>query len=112
MAKNVIDDGAAFSRANKTRVTITGTYVAVPSPRKGPPARDEPRDHALVELPDGTKIYLEAFGTPAAVRPAAETERFDARTVLVTGTAWRIMPSPGAAPLAPCLTDVTDLSFG
>lgn len=91
-------------------MAIRGKYVAIPAPQKGPPGDKRPKSHATIELKDGTAIFVEAFGTKLAKRDVGEIRRFDSRTVVAKGTARRVMPSPGAAPIAPCLTEVSDIS--
>lgn len=109
MGDHIIENGADFLKKNGASVTVRGTYLAIPSPQKGPPTAKRAKTHATIKLEDGTAIYIEAFGTKPAKRDIEEIRRLNSRTVVATGTAWRVMPSPGAAPLAPCLTQVSDI---
>lgn len=105
----IVHGHADIERLDGRRVEASGRYEAITRPRQGPPAADAPRDHAVIVLGDGSRIYLEALGTPAAQRPAAEREAFDGRDVRVSGTARRQMPAAGATLLAPCLEGVAVL---
>jgi hypothetical protein len=88
------------------KVRATGIYCAIPKPKKGPVTADGPKSHAFVELDDGQRVYLEAYGVERATRPEDELRSFDGRRVTIVGVAHRIMPSPGAGLMAPCLSEV------
>jgi hypothetical protein len=88
------------------RVEAAGIYRAIPMPKKGPAAADEKKSHAFLELNDGKRVYLEAFGVARATRPEEELQHFDGRRVTIVGVAHMIMPSPGAGLVAPCLSEV------
>jgi hypothetical protein len=88
------------------RVEAVGIYRAIPMPKKGLAAAHEPKTHAFLELEDGKRLYVEAFGVEQAVRPEDELRRFDGHRVTMIGIAHRIMPSPGAGLVAPSLSEV------
>jgi hypothetical protein len=99
--------GGDIERLDGGRVEAVGRYEAIANPRKGPPAADAKRDHAVIVLVDETRLYLDALGSPAARRPRAELEDFDGLQVRVVGTVRRQMPATGATLLAPCLEEAT-----
>lgn len=101
---------ADLARYDGQVVRAVGLYTAIAAPRKGPPAPGAPLDHAVLVLPDGTRVYLEAFGTAQARRPAGERARFDGRRIIITGVAHKIMPSSGQSLVAPCLSDLRDIT--
>ena len=88
------------------RVEATGIYHAIPMPKKGVVVADERKSHAVLELNDGRRTYLEAFGVEQAIRPEDELRRFDGHRVTIVGVAHVIMPSPRAGLVAPCLSEV------
>jgi hypothetical protein len=88
------------------RVEAAGTYRAIPMPKKGLVVADERKSHAVLELNDGKRMYLEAFGVEQAMRPEDELRRFDGHRVAIVGVAHMIMPSPRAGLVAPCLSEV------
>lgn len=102
--------GAAVKAADGARVRVAGVYRAVPRPIKGQPKPGAPAEHALLELDDGVRLWLEPNDRPEAIRAAEERARCDGRRVTATGVAHRIMPSAGAGLLAPCLSDVENVA--
>jgi hypothetical protein len=88
------------------RVEATGTYRAIPMPKKGPVVAGERKSHAFLELHDGKRVYLEALGVEQAMRPEDELRRFDGHRVTIVGVAHMIMPSPREGLVAPCLSEV------
>jgi hypothetical protein len=94
---------ADLERLDGRPVEAVGRYEAIVAPRKGEPASTEPRDHAVIVLGDGTRLYLDALGSPAARRSKDELDACDGVEVRVAGTARRQMPAEGATLLAPCL---------
>jgi len=103
----VLRDHADLDRLDGRSVEVIGRYEAIASPRKGPPDPAAARDHAVIVLDDGTRLYLDPLGSPAARRPAVEIETFDGRLVRVAGIARRQMPAGGATLVAPCLEGAT-----
>lgn len=87
-------------------VVAHGIYRAVARPVKGA-LRSEPKDRAVLQLDDGTDVYLEPLDSQRSPRAAAELRRFDARRVRVEGTAHQQMPARGQSLIAPCLAGVT-----
>ncbi len=94
------------SAHDRQRVEAVGIYRAIPMPKKGLVAADEPKQYAFLELEDGTRLYLEAYGVELAVRPVDELQRFDGQQATIVGIVHRIMPSPGAGLVAPCLSQI------
>ena len=81
-------------------------YRAIPMPKKGLVAAEARKEYAFLELEDGTRLYLEAYGVEQALRPVDELRRFDGQRAMIVGIVHRIMPSPGAGLVAPCLSQV------
>jgi hypothetical protein len=96
-------------RLDGKRAVVVGRYDAVERPMRGVLRAPRPKDHAQVTLGDGAHVYVEPFDSPASHRPADELRRFDGKTVMVTGTVFKIMPSSGQSPIAPCVADVTEI---
>ncbi|MFC5743380.1 hypothetical protein [Dyella tabacisoli] len=91
------------------KVEATGIYWAIPAPRKGPAVAGERKTHAVLELDDGKRVYLEAFGVEQAIRSEDELRRFDGHRVTIVGVAHMIMPSPREGLVAPCLSEVESI---
>jgi hypothetical protein len=72
-------------------VVLQATYRATPvlTQGKAPPGR--PRDHALLELGDGTRVLVEPYGSSEGVRDAKELA-LDGAVVHATGV-WRSGPT-------------------
>jgi hypothetical protein len=100
--------GAEFSKAAGLDVTVHGRYVAAVQPVRGGRG-SRPTDRALVELSDGTEVWLEPLDQPASIRTEVERHQFNGTAVRVRGRAHRVMPSIGQGLVAPCLTGVHDL---
>lgn len=105
-AVRTLDDVA---RLDQRRIVLIGLYRAVEAPVKGATPKPRPRDHALIELADGGRVYLEPLDSPAAKRAADEIGRFDGRNVSVRGIIHKIMPTRGQGLLAPCLSEAARL---
>lgn len=95
-----------FASHDGQKVAANGIYRAIVMPKKGPAVTDERKTHALLEFADGQHVYLEAYGMQQATRREDELRRFDGRRVTIVGVAHRIMPSPRAGLVAPCLSEV------
>jgi len=95
--------------ADGEEVTVYGSYVATSAPVKGGSRSNRPANRALVVLEDGTEVWLEPLDSSSSKRRTVERWKLDGHEVVVQGTIHRIMPSRGAGPLVPCLTDVTHL---
>jgi hypothetical protein len=92
------------------RVTLRGEYRAIPVPTRGGNDPGDPLEYAVVILEDGTRVFLETFGTPEASRPPAELRRFDRRRVAARGTIHGLMPVRGEGLLEPSLGDVRSVA--
>lgn len=97
-------------RHDGERVEAVGRYRCVARPIRGVVTKPGPADHAAIDLDDGTRVFLEPLDSDRATRPAAERARFDGKTVRVHGIARKRMPARGEGPLAPCLSDITEIS--
>jgi hypothetical protein len=91
------------------RLFVIGRYQAIPRPMKGIVSRSVADDRALLELEDGTNVYLEAIDSPKSQRRPKELRRFGEKRVRVFGIVHSIMPSRGQGLLAPCLSDVAEI---
>jgi hypothetical protein len=99
-------------RLNGQQAEVVGRYHAVERPIKGITRKPRPKDHALLELEDGTKVYLEPFESPDSQRPPKELSQFDGKRVRVTGIAYKFMPARAESPLAPCVAEITQIAEG
>jgi hypothetical protein len=90
-------------------VVAVGNYEAIPQPMKGQVKKQLPKDHAVLRLDDGTKVYLEALDSRKSRRREAELEQFNGRRVYVHGTAHEQMPARGQSLIAPCLSDISEI---
>jgi hypothetical protein len=88
---------------------VAGRYYAVERPVKGIVRKPRPKDHALLLLEDGVRVYLEPFESPASQRPADELRQFEGKRVRVTGIAYERMPARGESPLSPCIAEITQI---
>jgi hypothetical protein len=91
--------------------TVAGIYEAVEMPSKVPssPANPRPKDYARIILVDGAVVYLEAYNTPEARRPAAERKQFNLKRVRAAGILhWR-MPTHGESLISPCLSEIVEI---
>lgn len=93
------------------RVLARGVYRARPMPVKGGGHLARPSDRALLELADGTQVWLEALDTPQSQRPGEELRRCADRAVRVTGRLHAVMPARGQGLLAPCLAEVDSVEL-
>jgi hypothetical protein len=98
-----------IERMDGQQVIAVGYYHTIPRPTKGQPSRDFPKDRAALDLPDGTRVYLEPLDSPKSERGVAERHRFDGKRVKVLGTAHRIMPSRAQSLLDPCISDINKI---
>jgi hypothetical protein len=96
-------------RLNGQRAVVIGRYCAVERPMRGIVRQTRPRDHALLQMQDGERVYLEPFESPSSRRPSNELSQFDGKRVRVTGIAYKFMPASGESPLAPCVAEITDV---
>jgi hypothetical protein len=93
------------------RVTVLGTYRALPHPKGAVRGETEPI-LARIDVSPGDGPYLEPFWNARAQRDAAELRRFDGKRVHVTGTFHAVQPrDPSSPPYAEamggsCLSDV------
>jgi hypothetical protein len=95
-----------IARLDGRPALVVGRYEAVGRPVRGRSPSPGAKDHAQVVLSDGTRVYLEPYDRPASRRPAEERRACDGKMVVVTGTVFRVMPSSGQSPIAPCIADV------
>jgi hypothetical protein len=101
---------ADIRRLDGQLAEVVGTYHAIEEPKKGQRTGGaSPRDRAIVELSDGTKVFVEALSSPNSRRPAEELRSFDGKQVRVRGVVRALMPSPGQGLVAPCICDIEDL---
>lgn len=92
------------------RGDAVGRYRSVERPIPGFVTKPRPADHAVIDLEDGTKVFLEPLDSRKGLRSKAERARFEGKLVRVRGIAHRIMPSRGQSLAAPCMADITDIS--
>lgn len=97
-------------RHNGERADVVGRYRSVERPIPGIVTKPRPANHAVIDLEDGTKVFLEPFDSGKGLRTEAERARFEGKLVRVRGIAHRIMPSHGQSPAAPCMAEITDIS--
>lgn len=76
---------------------------------KGQVKKELPKDHAVLRLDDGTRVYLEALDSRKSRRSATELKRFNGRRVYVRGKAHKQMPARGASLIAPCLSEISEI---
>ena len=95
-------------RSDGARAIVHGLYRSVARPMRGG-APDRPKDHAVLELEDGTQVFVEAFDSAAARRGAAERARFDGKQVRAQGRLHEVMPAKGESPLAPCISQIESI---
>jgi hypothetical protein len=101
---------AADMRRFEGRAVIAiGAYRAVAMPVKGA-VSGGPKLHAVVQLEDGTDVYIEPLDSRESRRKATELRRFEGRRVRVHGVAHSVMPSQGQGLIAPCLSHVTSVN--
>ncbi len=98
-----------LTRLDGQAVTAIGVYEAIAQPMKGKVKKELPKDHALLRLDDGTRVYLESLDSRKSRRREAELNRFDGRRVYIYGTAHKQMPARGASLIAPCLSDISEI---
>jgi hypothetical protein len=91
--------------------TVIGIYEAVEMPSKVPssPANPRPKDYGRIILEDGSVIYLEAYNTPEARRPAAERQQFDLKGVRAVGILHRRMPAHDESLISSCLSEIVEI---
>jgi len=94
-------------RHDGERAIVAGRYRCVERPIRGIVRERRPADHAVIDLKDGTKVFLEPFDSGEGLRPEAERARFEGKTVQVHGIVHKRMPARGQSPLAPCISDIT-----
>ena len=107
--RNVITNREDLTRFDGQAVVAIGQYEAVPRPMKGKVTKELPKDHAVLHLSDGTKVYLEALDSKKSRRPKSELTRFNDKRVRVYGTAHTQMPARGASLIAPCLSEISEV---
>lgn len=103
----VVERKEDVTRFDGEEVIARGRYRAMPRPVKGARPSGRPKDTAVIDLVDGTVVYLEALDDERSVRPRSELDRFDGKHVAVRGIVRALMPSRGQGLIASCLTDVT-----
>lgn len=89
---------------------MVGLYRAIERPVKGVGAPAGPRDRAVLELSDGTRVYLEPLDSLESSRLSSELERFDQTSVRVRGVLHARMPSKGQSLIAPCIAEIEDVT--
>jgi hypothetical protein len=102
--------GLDIARLDGKRAVAVGQYLAIERPIRGVAKKPGPKDRALLELEDGTKVYLEPLDSSESQRPAGELQRFDRKRVRVQGVFHARMPSKGQSLTAPCITDVGEVA--
>lgn len=105
---DVVHNHDDLVRLNNREATVIGRYKAVARPKRG--QGHAPEDYAVIELRDGTMVYLESFHTAEAVRSDEERVRFNGRNVRVVGTVHEYMPNLTQGPLAPAVTEIKLIS--
>lgn len=98
-----------LTRLDGQAVVAIGLYEAIPQPMKGQLQKELPKDHAVLRLVDGTKVYLEALDSRRSRRREAELTRFNSRRVYVHGIAHKQMPARGESLIAPCLSEISEI---
>jgi hypothetical protein len=101
-------DMEGLKRGDGARAVVHGLYRSIARPLRGF-APNRPKDHAILELEDGARIFLEAFDSGAARRSADERVRFEGKQVRVQGIVHAVMPAKGESPLAPCVSQIEQI---
>lgn len=99
-----------IARSDGKRVVATGVYREASRPVRGAANRTDPKDRATLLLADGTVLWLEALDSPKSQRAETERTKFAGKRVSVRGIAHRVMPSHGESLVAPCISDIEDIS--
>ena len=92
------------------RAVARGRYRAIQKPIKGIPKPNVPAECAVLDLMDGTTLFLEALDSARSLRPSGELNRFDGRMVRVKGVLHSQMPSRGQSLVAPCISDIDEIT--
>jgi hypothetical protein len=87
-------------------VSVFGEYRAIPMPEKGGSSPGAPLEYAVVVLADGTRVFLESYNTPAAVRSSEERQRLNHKEVIASGVIHRFMPLRGQGLMEPSINDI------
>ncbi|MEO1208791.1 MAG: hypothetical protein AAFX78_04530 [Cyanobacteria bacterium J06638_20] len=98
-----------LSRFHGQQVVAIGRYTALARPTKGVGRKALPKDRAVIQLDDGTRVYLEPLDSPNSQRSSKEIQLFDRKPVRVRGIAYKLMPSKGQSLIAPCIGKVIDI---
>jgi hypothetical protein len=98
------------ARLDGKRATAAGTYLPIERPVKGVVTTPGPRDHAVLVLEDGSRLYLEPLDSPKSAREPDELRRFDGRRVRVKGVLHKVMPSEGQSLIAPCIAAIEEIA--
>lgn len=106
---NLVRNMEDMARLDGQSVVAIGQYEAITKPMKGKPKKELPKDHALLRLGDGTRVYLEALDSNRAQRRQAELDQFNGQQVYVAGIAHKQMPARGAGLIAPCLSEISEI---
>ena len=107
--RNLVRTKEDVDRMDGQNVVAIGDYEAIPAPMKGKPKKGLPKDHALLRLVDGTRVYLEPLDSKKSRRPRAELDQFNGQRVHVAGIAHKQMPARGAGLIAPCLSEISEI---
>jgi len=107
--RNVVTNREDLTRLDGQAVVAIGEYEAVVRPVKGKVTKELPKDHALLHLGDGTRVYLEPLDSKKSRRPKSELMQFNGKRVRVYGTAHTQMPARGASLIAPCLSEISEV---
>ncbi len=108
-ARNFVRTKEDVNRLDGQSVVAIGRYEAIAKPMKGKVKKELPKDHAVLRLSDGTRVYLEALDSRRSRRPQAELDQFNGRQVYVAGIAHQQMPARGAGLIAPCLSEISEI---
>lgn len=101
--------GPDVRRLDGKRATAVGTYRAIERPVKGVAIGNATKDRAVLELDDGTRLYLEPLDSSTSLRSADERQRFEGQKVRVRGVLHFRMPSQGQSLIAPCIAEIEDV---
>lgn len=106
-AANRVESAADMARLDGQQAAVHGIYRPRTLPVKGDDGAGRPQDRAVLELADGSEVWLEPLDAVRSQRPAGELRRCDGRNVRVTGTVHAVMPARGQSLLAPCIADIS-----
>jgi hypothetical protein len=102
----VVRTKSEMARSDGKHAVLLGRYRARPRPVKGKVTQSAPEEVGVIELSDGSEVYLEALDSPRSKRPSEELRRFNGQRVRVKGVLHKQMPSIGQSLIAPCISDI------